>query len=314
MGGKRKKEKIVVIGGGTGSYNVLCGLKKYPVDLTAVVTMMDSGGSTGRLRDEFGFLPPGDVRRCLVALSSDTGLLRKLFEYRFDRGSGLSGHSFGNLFLTVLRDLTGGDAAAVREAAKILNVRGQVLPVTLNNCQLGVVLENGQTVVGETNISIPRHDPRLRIRSLFVVPRARINKEAEAAILEADKIVIGPGDLYTSILPNIAVSGVKAALRKTRARVIYVCNIMTKAGETLGFTAVDFVRELEHYLGRGIVRDIVCNDQKPPARMLKRYAAERAEFVEPDLEESRVRRAALLGGRDLARHDSDRLARVLMSL
>jgi len=183
MGGKRKKEKIVVIGGGTGSYNVLCGLKKYPVDLTAVVTMMDSGGSTGRLRDEFGFLPPGDVRRCLVALSSDTGLLRKLFEYRFDRGSGLSGHSFGNLFLTVLRDLTGGDAAAVREAAKILNVRGQVLPVTLNNCQLGVVLENGQTVVGETNISIPRHDPRLRIRSLFVVPRARINKEAEAAIL-----------------------------------------------------------------------------------------------------------------------------------
>ncbi len=314
MGGKRKKEKIVVIGGGTGSYNVLCGLKKYPVDLTAVVTMMDSGGSTGRLRDEFGFLPPGDVRRCLVALSSDTGLLRKLFEYRFDRGSGLSGHSFGNLFLTVLRDLTGGDAAAVREAAKILNVRGQVLPVTLNNCQLGVVLENGQTVVGETNISIPRHDPRLRIRSLFVVPRARINKEAEAAILEADKIVIGPGDLYTSILPNIAVSGVKAALRKTRARVIYVCNIMTKAGETLGFTAVDFVRELEHYLGRGIVRDIVCNDQKPPARLLKRYAAERAEFVEPDLEESRVRRAALLGGRDLARHDSDRLARVLMSL
>jgi len=314
MGGKRKKEKIVVIGGGTGSYNVLCGLKKYPVDLTAVVTMMDSGGSTGRLRDEFGFLPPGDVRRCLIALSSDTGLLRKLFEYRFDRGSGLSGHSFGNLFLTVLRDLTGGDAAAVREAAKILNVRGQVLPVTLNNCQLGVVLENGQTVVGETNISIPRHDPRLRIRSLFVVPRARINKEAEAAILEADKIIIGPGDLYTSILPNIAVSGVKAALRKTRARVIYVCNIMTKAGETLGFTAVDFVRELEHYLGRGIVQDIVCNDQKPPARMLKRYAAERAEFVEPDLEEGRVRRASLLGGRDLARHDSDRLARVLMSL
>jgi uncharacterized cofD-like protein len=311
---KKKREKIVVIGGGTGSYNVLRGLKHFPVDLTAVVTMMDSGGSTGRLRDEFGVLPPGDLRRCLLALSSETGLLRSLFEYRFSKGRGLNGHSFGNLFLTVLRDLTGSDAAAVREAAKLLSVQGQVLPVTLDNCQIGVVLENGQTIVGETNINVPKHDPRLRIKSFFIVPRARINKEAEAAIREADKIVIGPGDLYTSLLANILVTGVPAALRKSKARVIYVCNIMTKAGETLGFKASDFVAELERHLGRGIVRTIVCNDRKPPARLMKRYAAELAEFVEPDLEGKRILKTDLLGGRDLARHDPEKLGRVLMSL
>lgn len=311
---KKAREKIVVIGGGTGSYNVLRGLKRYPVDLTAVVTMMDSGGSTGRLRDEFGMLPPGDLRRCLLALSADTGLLRSLFEYRFNKGSGLNGHNFGNLFLTVLRDLTGGDAAAVREAARILNVQGQVLPVTLNNCQLGVILENGQTIVGETNINIPKYDPRLRIKSFFIVPRARIFKDAEAAILAADKIIIGPGDLYTSLLPNIGVIGVKAAIRRSGAHVVYVCNIMTKAGETLGFKASDFVRELERYLGRGLVRTVVCNDRKPPAHLLKRYAAEGAEYVEPDLDDRRIRRADVLGGRDLARHDPEKIAWVLMNI
>ncbi|MBN1940115.1 MAG: YvcK family protein [Candidatus Aminicenantes bacterium] len=312
--GKKTREKVVVIGGGTGSYNVLRGLKHYPVDLTAVVAMMDSGGSTGRLRDEFGFLPPGDLRRCLLALAGEAGLLRSLFEYRFSKGQGLNGHSFGNLFLTVLRDLTGSDAAAVREAAKLLNVQGQVLPVTLNNCQLGVVLENGQTIVGETNINIPKHDPRLRIKSLFIVPRARINREADGAIRTADKIVIGPGDLYTSILPNILVAGVKPALRESKARVVYVCNIMTKAGETLGFKASDFVGELERYLGSGVVRTIVCNDRKPPALLMKRYAAEKAAYVDPDLKDRRVLKADLLGGHDLARHDPEKLGRVLMGL
>ena len=309
-----RAQKIVVIGGGTGSYNVLFGLKKYNVRLTAVVSMMDSGGSTGRLRDEFGFLPPGDVRRCLAALSRDTGLFRSLFEYRFDRGLGLNGHSFGNLFLTVLRDITGSDADAIREAGKILNVQGDVLPVTISNCQLGAILENGQVVVGETNISVPKHNPNLKIKKLFAVPPVRIYKEAERSILEADNIIIVPGDLYRSILSNIIVAGVKPALHKSKAKKIYVCNIMTKRGETSGYKAVDFIRELEKYLGQGVVSKIVCNDTVPSAPLLKKYAAEGAEFVAPDARDRRVVKADLLGGKDLARHDPEKLARVLIGL
>ncbi|MDD8027010.1 MAG: YvcK family protein [Acidobacteriota bacterium] len=310
----KRRPRIVVIGGGTGSYNVLLGLKKYDVDLTAVVSMMDSGGSTGRLRDEFGFLPPGDARRCLVALSRDEGLLRSLFEYRFDRGLGLDGHSFGNLFLTVLRDITGSDADAIKEAGKILHVQGSVLPVTIANCQLGAILENGQVVVGEKNISVPKHNPKLKIRKLFPVPPIRIFKEAERSILAADKIVIGPGDLYTSILSNIIVGGVKSALHKSKARKIYVCNIMTKRGETSGYAAADHLRELEKYLGKGAITRIVCNDKVPAAGLLRKYAAEGAEWVAPNLKDSRVVKADLLRGRDLARHDPDKLARVLIGL
>lgn len=311
---KTKRPKIVVIGGGTGSYNVLFGLKQYNVDLTAVVSMMDSGGSTGRLRDEFGFLPPGDVRRCLAALSRDTGLFRSLFEYRFSKGLGLNGHSFGNLFLTVLRDITGSDADAIKEAGKILNIQGNVLPVTIANCQLGAILENGQRVVGENNISVPKHDPSLRIGKLFSVPRVRIYKEAERSILEADKIVIGPGDLYTSVLSNVIVGGVKQAIHKSRAQKIYVCNIMTKKGETSGFQAADHVRELEKYLGPGAITKVVCNDKLPAAALLKKYAAKGAEFVKPDVGDARVIKADLLRGIDLARHDPDKLARVLIRL
>jgi uncharacterized cofD-like protein len=309
-----RPQKIVVIGGGTGSYNVLLGLKQFDVRLTAVVSMMDSGGSTGRLRDEFGFLPPGDVRRCLAALSGDTGLLRSLFEYRFNRGLGLNGHSFGNLFLTVLRDITGSDADAIKEAGKILNVCGHVLPVTIANCQLGAILENGQVVVGETNISVPKHDPHLRIKKLFSIPHVRIYKEAEQSILAADKIIIGPGDLYTSILSNIIVGGVKPAIYKSRAKKIYVCNIMTKLGETSGYKATDFIRELEKYLGKGIVSKIVCNNTVPAGPLLKKYAAEGAGFVAPDAKDRRVVKADLLRGKDLARHDPDKLARVLINL
>lgn len=309
-------QKIAVIGGGTGSYTVLRGLKNYDVDLTAVVSMMDSGGSTGRLRDEFGFLPPGDVRMCLLALSPDTSVLRKLFEYRFNKGIGLNGHNLGNLFLTALRDITGKEEEAIKEASRILNVKGRVLPVTTTNCQLGAILENNQVVVGETNIDIPRHDTRLRIKKLFLVPKPKAYREAVRTILKADKIVIGPGDLYTSVLPNLLVSGIKNAIKKSKAKKVYVYNIMTKHGETTGFKASDFVKEVEKYLGEGVLNYVICNNKRPSIKLLKEYEKEKAEFVEPDIKSKKYKvvRTDLLDNIDLARHNPDKLAKTIMKL
>jgi len=309
-------QKIVVIGGGTGSYTLLRGLKNYDAELTAVVSMMDSGGSTGRLRDEFGFLPPGDVRRCLLALSPDTGMLRRLFEYRFNKGAGLNGHSLGNLFLTALRDITGKEEEAIKEAARILNIKGRVLPVTTTNSQLGAILENNQVIVGETNIDIPRHDPQLKVKKLFLVPKPKAYKETIKAILEADKIVIGPGDLYTSVVPNLLVLGITQAIKKSKAKKIYVCNIMTKHGETTGFKASDFVNELEKYLGKNVLDYVVCNSQKPSKALLDDYKKENAEYVEPDIKSKKYRiiRTDLLDNIDLARHNPEKLAKIIIGI
>ncbi len=309
-------QNIVVIGGGTGSYTILRGLKNHDLSLTAIVSMMDSGGSTGRLRDEFGFLPPGDVRRCLLALSPDTSSLRELFEYRFSKGKGLNGHSLGNLFLTALRDIKGEEEKAIQEAARILNIKGRVVPVTTNNCQMGAVLENDQVVVGETNIDIPRHNPELRIKKLFLVPQPRACKQALKAIKEADKIIIGPGDLYTSVLPNLLVKGIKRAITDSKANKIFVCNIMTKHGETTGFKASDFVNETEKYVGKGVIDVVVCNNKKPQVKLIKEYEKERAEFVEPDLKNNdyKVIRTDLLHNIDLARHSPEKLASTIIRI
>jgi len=311
-----KKPKIVVIGGGTGSYTVLRGLKHYDVELTAVISMTDSGGSTGRLRDEFGFLPPGDVRRGLIALSPETSMLRKLFEYRFSKGQGLEGHNFGNLFLAALRDITGSDEDAIKEASKILNIKGIVLPVTTTNCQLGAILENKQVIVGETNIDIPKHNPNLKIKKLFIVPKAKANKEALASIASADKIIIGPGDLYTSVLSSLLIGGIKEALKKSKAKKIFVCNIMTKHGETTGFKASGFVHEIERYLGKGVLDYAICNDKKPAPKLLKEYEKEHSMFVEPDIRDGglKVIRANMLDDIQLARHDPEKLAKAIMSI
>jgi uncharacterized cofD-like protein len=310
-------QKIVVIGGGTGSYNVLRGLKNYDVSLEAIVSMMDSGGSTGVLRDEFGVLPHGDVRRCLIALSPDASTLRKLLEYRFDKGTGLNGHSFGNLFLTALTKIKGNDADAIREAGNILNIKGKVLPVTTTNCHLAAILENGQTIIGENNIDIPKHNPNLRIKKLYLTPDAEAYAEAVDSILSADRIIIGPGDLYTSVLPNIIVPGIREAIAKSKAVKIYVCNIMTKHGETTGFKASDFVDALENYLGKKVLDYVVCNNKKPSKALLKRYEAENAEYVEPNISSSKeymVIKEDLLYNIDLARHDPEKLARTIMKI
>lgn len=313
-------KKIVVIGGGTGVFTVLSGLKKFPYQLTAVLTMADDGGSSGVLREEFGILPPGDIRRALVALSTSSPLLAKLFTYRFKNGEGLKGHSFGNLFLTALERITGDFSKAINEAAKILGIKGKILPVTLDKTRLFARLENNYLVVGESNIDIPKHDPNLAIEEIFLNPPAKANKEVIKEIKKADAIVIGPGDLYSSILPNFLVKGIKEAIKKAKAKKIYVCNIMTKYGETNNFKASDFVKTLEKYLGKGVIDYVLINSQKPKAKYLKKYLKEKAQLVVFDKKnftngkKYEIITARLLREGPLLRHDPLKLARAISKI
>lgn len=313
---KKIKPRIVVIGGGTGVFTVLSGLRKYSLDLSAVVSMADDGGSTGVLREEFGVLPPGDIRRVLVAMAhADNRLLSELFNYRFAEG-GLKGHAFGNIMLTALTRLTGSFEDAIYEASRILRVRGTVIPVTLDNVRLCAKLENGTVIRGETNIDIPKHDGRLRIKKLWLDPVARLNKKAHKAILAADMVVIGPGDLYTSILPNLVVGGMREAIQKSKAKKVYVVNLMTKWGETNGFSAADFVHAVEGRLGKGVFHYALINSKRPTLQRLRHYEKESAEFViAGDLPRKPM---AVFGDflrhRGFVRHDPEKLAKVLVSL
>ncbi len=311
-----QNKKIVVIGGGTGGFTVLSGLRKYPLDLTAIVTMADDGGSAGILREEFGILPPGDVRRVLVALSrSDNKILSDLFNYRFKEG-GLKGHAFGNIMLTALERITGSFEDAIEEASRILNVQGRAIPVTLDRVRLCAKLENDKIIKGETNIDIPKHDPTLKIKKVYLEPRAKINRKAAEAIGKADMIILGPGDLYTSIIPNLLVQGIPAALRQARAQKIFVSSIMTKPGETNGFSAADSLHELEKYLGKKVLSHVVVNIKKMSLARLKSYLAEGKTMVEPGnlpvqpmpIFGNFIRRTGFI------RHDPERLAKVLVSL
>ncbi len=314
----KSAKKIVVIGGGTGVFNVLSALRNDFENLTAIVTMADDGGSTGILREEFGMLPPGDIRRALIALSySDNTMLAELFSYRFAEGAGLSGHNFGNLLITALHRITGDFESAIAEAGKILGISGKVIPVTLDSAKLMAELENGQLIAGETNIDIPNHDGKLRIKKVWLMPNAEINPSARRAIMEADLVIIGPGDLYTSIIPNLLVSGVGEALKKTNAKVAYFVNVMTKFGETHGFAASDFVRNLRAHLDGDVLDFIVFNNNKPSPARLSGYIRERAEFVEPDMANIKAGKKVLplavdlIRSRGYIRHDPEKVLRVV---
>ncbi|MBU6415395.1 YvcK family protein [Patescibacteria group bacterium] len=312
----QKTKKVVVIGGGTGVFTVISGLRKYPLDLTAIVSMADDGGSTGVLREEFGILPPGDVRRVLVAMSrTDDRLMSDLFNYRFAEG-GLKGHSFGNIMLTALERITGSFETAVDEAAHMLGASGTVVPVTLTNTRLCAGLEDGTLVRGETNIDVPKHDPAKKIKKIFLEPSARANPKAVLAIGAADMIVIGPGDLYSSIIPNIIVSGIAQAIKKSKAKKAYVVNLMTKWGETNHFSAEDFVGTLEQYLGKGVLHYAMVNNKKPSQERLKQYAEEHAEFVGSAgvLKKPIFVFGDFLRRKGFLRHDPARLAQALVSL
>lgn len=311
--------RVAVIGGGTGVFSVLTGLKHYFTDLTAIVTMADDGGSTGMLREEFGILPPGDIRRAILALSrSDDKILADLFSYRFKEGSGLHGHNFGNLMLTALERITGSFEGAISAASQILQVEGRVVPVTLSRPKLFACLENGQVIAGETNIDIPAHDGNLKIDRVWLEPAVKISPSAERVILNADAVIIGPGDLYTSIIPNLLVRGVPEALKRSKAKKIYVTNLMTKFGETNGFSAQRFIGVVEEYLGGGVLDYALVNTKRPPRTRLKKYALEKSSFVEYEDITQKERPlpifSDLLRPRGFLRHDPEKLAKVIVSL
>lgn len=332
-------KRIVVIGGGTGTYQVLVGLKKYPVTLSAVVAMSDSGGSTGRLRREFSILPPGDVRRALLALSNlplAEKTLEKLFDFRFNSKGALGGHSLGNLFLAALTQITGREDLAIKEAGKILAVSGYVHPVTLDKTDLVAVLGNGERVVGETNIDL-RWEGKLAsdvpIKKVYLKPRAKVSKGAEEDIRKADVVVLGPGDLYTSVLPNLLVEGVNRAIAKSRAKVALIINLMTKPGETDNFSASDFVSEIKVYLGVAAERlsHVIVNTKFPEnVQTLAWYFKYSSKPVVDDLPRSnsalkiirgnftqpaKLAQLAKLAQRgQLLRHDPKKLAKAIMQL
>lgn len=314
------KCNITTIGGGTGTFNVLSGLgrRRHPnLNLAAIVSAADSGGSTGELRDEFGILPPGDVRRALVALAEDGEVVRRLFEYRFKEGRRIAGHTIGNLLLTALTDIMGDFERGIEELSEMFNVSGKVIPVTLDNVSLGVTLENGEKILGETDIDVPKHDASIPIRDAFLLGGGRLNPRAREAIENSDYVIMGPGDLYTSIIPNLLCPGMVDALRTSSAKVIYVCNIMTKHGETDGFAVEDFVRVLEQYLGAGEIDYLLVNNGELRDDLVRKYEGEGKIPVRLRERQSLLKKGIRLIERDFTsstdyiRHDPRKLARTI---
>lgn len=307
--------RIAAIGGGNGLAALLSGLKAETSNITAVVTMADDGGSSGRLRRDMGLPPPGDIRNCLVALADDESLMSRLFRYRFADG-GLEGHSFGNLFVAALADVTGDFERAVRESTRVLKVRGRVLPSTLDDVVLHAQLEGGAEVSGESTITAAERLPR----RVWLTPEApHALPQAVEAVLHADMVVLGPGSLYTSVIPNLLIPAVCDALKRTRAWVVYVCNVMTQPGETDGYTAADHVEALYRHGIAGMVDVALVNDSPvtgAPARAYELAGAMPVVVDEARLASLgvRVTRASLAQAGDLVRHDSAKLTEALLRI
>lgn len=326
-----KKVQFVVIGGGTGTYSVLSGLKNYTQNISAIVSMADSGGSAKRERDEWGLLPSSDVRKSLIALADVSKqnilLLRRLFQYRYNRGIGVDGMTFGNLFLVTLTDLLGSQTKAIKKAGEILRIRGRVLPVTLDKVDLVATYENDSTIVGEHFIDEPRHDGKLSIVELTTKPVANVNPEVKKAILESDAIIIGPGGFYTTIIANLVVKGVAEAITKSKAVKIFILNLMTEYGQTYRFTASKFISELGKYLPKENLDYVFINNAPISTKILKYYRKFHAESVINDFPKKvpfKVIGSDLLSSkifkkekgdqlmRSLIRHDSEKVASLCM--
>jgi len=319
--GRRGGLRVVAIGGGTGLPVVLEGMKKYSRDLTAIVTVTDSGRSSGQLRRDLGVLPPGDIRNCLIALSESERLLHDLFSYRFDSGA-LDGMSFGNLLIAAMAKVTGTFEQAIKETSNILAIRGKVFPSTLRDTHICARLRDGTVVEEEYNV---RQVGKAEIEEVFLKPPdAAAFGEAVDDILASDLVVLGPGSLFTSIVSNLLVNGIAQAIRESPARKVYVCNIVTQPGQTDGFDATRHVATIEKYLGRGVLDYVIINRDRPPASILKRYEEDNAQLVCPesysgpvkpifeDVMEDIKDKRLLWEKQDLIRHDPDKLARVLV--
>lgn len=312
--------KIVVVGGGTGLSTLLRGLKKYTANLTAIVTVSDDGGGSGMLRRDIGILPPGDIRHCMEALANAEPIMTDLLKYRFTEGS-LQGQCFGNLLLAAMDGVTGSFEEAVRQMGHVLAITGRVLPVTGADVQLEAVFENGSSVVGESSIFAFKKEQDCRIDHVALIPeKPAALPDALDAIARADLIILGPGSLYTSIIPNLLVEGIVDALCKARALKMYICNIMTQEGETEGYTAADHVEALMAHGAPGMVDVCLANSQAVPGWLLERYKQEdavplivdRERFGEMGLE--LVERPVASQDSDFARHSSDRLAREVLRI
>lgn len=319
-----KMKKVVVIGGGSGTYQVLSGLKKYPLEISAVISMSDSGGSTGRLRKELGILPPGDVRRAILALSDlpfAQKTLEEVFNFRFGGDGSLSGHSLGNILLAALTQITGSMDRAIEEAARILNASGKVYPVTLDKSNLIAILADGTRIHGETNIDMRTFKLGVPIKKVFLNPKASIFKDAAQAIEEADLIVLGPGDLYTSLISAILVDGVAESIKNSKGKLVYVVNLVTKRGETDGFKAHDFVEKVQEYLGeaKDKLSYVLVNKKLSPkkGKMGKWYKRYGSVPVANNLGEDngfKVIEGNFADNTTFIRHDAGKIAKAIVDL
>jgi uncharacterized cofD-like protein len=318
------KKKITTIGGGSGQYALLSGLRDLnEIEINAIVSMVDSGGSTGRLRDELGILPPGDVLKCLLALSPQREIARALFLKRFSKDKRLKGHNSGNMLLTMLSRYTGSFPTGIQALGEILDARGNILPVTTDRATLVAELTDGTRIFGENAIDVPRGGQLSKIKDVYLVPHHTGCITAYPPVIEAindaDYIIIGPGDLFTSILSNIVVPGVKDAIKRTKATIVYVVNIMTKYGETHNYSCVDFIEKLEEGIGRK-VQIIIGNRTKPDDAILEEYCKQEAEFVEfiDDPKFWQNRKYYLTDLLDtsgsIVRHDSKKLALLIQEI
>ena len=310
---KTSKYKIVAVGGGTGLSTLLRGLKSYDVDITAVVTVSDDGGSSGKLRKELGVLPPGDIRNCLVALAEEENLITKLFQYRFPRKGGLSNHSFGNLFLTALTSVSGGFDKAILNASDVLAIKGRVLPVSLDNVKMKATLVDGEKIVGESKIS----KSKSAIKTVEIEPKnAKVSQSVIDAISNADCIILGPGSLYTSVIVNLLFDGVIPALKKSKAIKLYVANIMTQAGETSNFTLSNHINAIIQHSYPEILDAVFVNNGKIPEYIVERYAKSNSVPVKIDklkYKNIKVIKKNFVSKSQYAHHDFVKLSRAIFN-